>query len=113
MVDEIIGYAVVVFLITCFTYGFVRQLQHTLTFRKADKTAVSNYKRTLFGNYITCLSFGGFLISYMLNVLVTMRIIQSTILTSNNTSFSCFVFLVVLLIAKFGVIPKCRKQMSY
>lgn len=91
MLDEIIGYVIVVFLITGFTYGFVRQIQHTLTIRKANKTAVSNYRRTLFGNYITCLSFCGFLISYMLNVLVAMRIIQSNILTSNNTIFSCFV----------------------
>ncbi len=113
MVDEIIGYVVVVFLITGFTYGFVRQLQHTLTLHKADKTAVLNDRRTLFGNYIACLSFGGFLISYMLNVLVAMRIIHSSILTSNNTSFSCFVFLAVLLIAKFGVIPKRCRQMSY
>lgn len=59
MLDEIIGYVVVVFLITGFTYGFVRQIQHTLTIRKANKTAVSNYRRTLIGNYITCLSFGG------------------------------------------------------
>ncbi|VDG97672.1 Uncharacterised protein [Lysinibacillus sphaericus] len=113
MLDEIIGYVVVVFLITGFTYGFVRQIQHTLTIRKANKTAGSNYRRTLFGNYITCLSFGGFLISYMLNVFVAMRIMQSNILTSNNTIFSCFVFLVVLLIAKFGVIPKSRKQMTF
>lgn len=108
MLDEIIGYAVVVFLITSFTYGFVRQIQHTLTILKANKTALSNYRRTLFGNYIKCLSFGGFLISYILNVLVAMRIIQSNILTSNNTVFTCFIFLVVLLIAKFGVIPRSR-----
>ncbi|WP_039043619.1 hypothetical protein [Sporosarcina sp. ZBG7A] len=113
MLDEIIGYVVVVFLITGFTYGFVRQIQDTLTIRKANKTAVSNYRRTLIGNYITCLSFGGVLISYLLNVLVAMRIIQSNILTSNNTGFSCFVFLVVLLIAKFGAIPKSRKQMTF
>jgi hypothetical protein len=108
--DDVIGYVVVGFLISGFTYGLVRQIKHTLTIRKANKTEVSNYSRTLFGNYITCLSLFGFLFSYMLNILVAMRIIQSNILTSNYTAFSCFVFLLVLLIAKFGVIPKSRKQ---
>lgn len=83
MVD-VVGHVVVVFLIISFTYGLVRQIQHTLTIQTAIKTDVSNYRRTLFGNYITCFSFSGFLISYLLNILIAMRIIQSNILTSEN-----------------------------
>lgn len=108
MVD-VIGYVMVALLIISFTYGLLRQIQHTLAIQNANKTDVSNYKRALFGNYIVCISFLGFLISYMLNILVAMQIIQSNIFTSKGTSFSCFVFLSVLLITKFGVIPKNHK----
>ncbi|KAA0955484.1 hypothetical protein FQ087_12795 [Sporosarcina sp. ANT_H38] len=111
--DDVIGYVVVVFLIIGFAYGLVRQIQHTLTIQNANKTDVSNYRRTLFGNYVTCISFLGFLFSYILNVLLAMQLIQSNILTSDNTGFSCFIFLLVLLIAKFGVISKNRKQNEF
>ncbi len=109
MKGEVIGYAIVMFLIICFTYGLVRQIQHTLSIQKANETAIYKYRRTLVGNYIVCVSFLGFLISYVLNILVAIPIIQSTILTSDTTALSCFLFLVVLLIAKFGVIPKKHK----
>ena len=105
MVD-VIGYVVVMLLIIGFTYGLVKQVQHTLIIQKANKSGVSNYRRLLFGNYLTCVSSLGFLVSYTLNVLVAMQIIQLNLLTSDNTGFSCFVFLLILLIAKFRVIPK-------
>ncbi|MGE7621486.1 hypothetical protein ACQKMD_00140 [Viridibacillus sp. NPDC096237] len=110
---DVIGYTVVVFLIIVFTYGLVLQVQHTLTIKKANKSDVSNYRRLLFGNYLTCVSFLGFLSSYILNILVKMQIIQLNFLTSDNTGFSCFVFLLVLLIAKFGVIPKIVNETNY
>ncbi|MFE6168604.1 hypothetical protein ACFVP8_12160 [Viridibacillus arvi] len=103
--DDVIGYVVIVSLILVFTYGLVIQVQHTLTFRKANTSDVSNYRRLLFGNYVMSVSFFGFLISFILNVLVALQIIQLNFITSDNTGFSSFVFLVVLLIAKFGVIP--------
>src|SRR4051794_31816595 len=110
MMVDVIGYVLAAFLLIGFTYVLVRQIQHTLTIQKANKTDVPNYRRSLFGNYLTCVSFLGFLISYLLNVLVAMQIIQSNIITSDNTGFSCFVFLLVLLIAEFEVIPKSCGQ---
>ncbi|MEK4760846.1 hypothetical protein MHH85_11370 [Viridibacillus sp. FSL E2-0187] len=107
---DVIGYVVIVLFILVFTYGLVIQVQHTLTIQKANTSDVSNYRRLLFGNYVTSLSFFGFLISYILNVLVALQIIQLNFITSDNTGFSCFVFLVVLLIAKFGVIPIPKKR---
>lgn len=56
MVDEI-GYVVVVFFIIGLTYGLVKQVQHTLTIQKFDKTD----------------SLLGFLISYLLNVFVALQ----------------------------------------
>ncbi|MGE7933914.1 hypothetical protein [Viridibacillus arvi] len=108
--DDVIGYEVIVFLILVFTYGLVIKVQHTLTFQKANTTDVSNYRRLLFGNYVMSVSFFGFLISFILNVLVALQIIQLNFITSDNTGFSSFVFLMVLLIAKFGVIPIIPKN---
>ncbi|REB10093.1 hypothetical protein DVB69_04620 [Sporosarcina sp. BI001-red] len=98
-----IGFTVVALLVIGFSYGLVKQIQHTLSIRKANKTA--NYKRTLFGNYLTCISFAGFLVSYVLNVSAA----KSSMITSNGTSASCFIFLMVILIAKFGITPKAPK----
>lgn len=106
--NEGIGYVVVALLIIGFTYGLVKQVQHTIAVQNSNKTV--NYKRTLLGNYLTCISFAGFLISFILNVSVAMQIIQSGAITSNNTSASCFMFLAILLIAKFGITPKKPRQ---
>ncbi|WP_019413814.1 hypothetical protein [Paenisporosarcina sp. TG20] len=102
--DDITGTAMVIFLFLGFAYGLVRQIQHTLTIRLASGT--DNYKRLLLGNYLTCVSMAGFLISYVLNVVVSLEIIQSQIFTSNNTNAGCFIFLALLLISKFGITPK-------
>lgn len=72
MVDEI-GYVVVVFFIIGLTYGLVKQVQHTLTIQKFDKTDSPHYRRSLLGNYLTCVSLLGFLISYLLNVFVALQ----------------------------------------
>lgn len=106
LMDDVIGYVVVILLIIGFTYGLFKQVQHTLPIQKTNRPDVSNYRRLLFGTYLTCASFFGFLVSYILNVLVAMQVIQLNLLTSDNTGFSCFVFLLILLIAKFGIIPK-------
>lgn len=106
--NEVIGFTVVALLIIGFSYGLVKQIQHTLSLQKANK--VDNYKRPLFGNYLTCITFAGLLISFVLNVSVSMQLIQSSTITSNGTSISCFIFLAVLLIAKFGITPKAPKH---
>ncbi|MCJ8007249.1 hypothetical protein ACFFF5_07065 [Lederbergia wuyishanensis] len=108
--DDVIGYVVVVFLIIGCIYGLVRQIQHTLTIQKSNKTFVPNDNKSLFGNYLISVSLLGFLISYILNVLVAMQIIKLSIITADNTAISCFIFLLVLLIAKFGVLPKNHRK---
>lgn len=59
--NEGIGFVVAALLIIGFAYGLVKQIQHTLRIKKANKTV--NYKRSLFGNYLTCFAFLSFLIS--------------------------------------------------
>ena len=102
--EEVISYLVVVILIIGFIYGLVRQIQHTLTMKKNQK--IVQYKRILVGNCLSSISFAGFLLSFILNILVYMQFIHSNSITSNGTALSCFVFLGILFIAKFGVIPR-------
>ncbi|MGE7838253.1 hypothetical protein [Viridibacillus arvi] len=105
---DVIGYVVVILIIISFIYGLFKQFQHTLTIQKANRPDVSNFRWLLFGNYLTCVLFLGFLVSFILNVLIAMQVIQLNLLTSDNTGFSCFLFLLILLFAKSGSIPKNR-----
>jgi hypothetical protein len=107
IMDDGIGFVVVILLIIGFSYSLIKQIQHTLSIQKADKTA--NYKRLLLGNYLTSIAFAGFMVSFTLNISVALQTIKSSMITSNGTSISCFIFLVVLLIAKFGITPKAPK----
>ena len=108
--DDLIGYVVVVFILVGISYGLVIQIENTMNIRKADKTSYSNYKKSLWGNYIDCMSHLGFLISYLLNVFVGLQIIESNSITSDGTGMSCFVFILFLIINKIFIIPKNRHQ---
>lgn len=107
--DDSIGYVMVAFIIIGITYGLVRQIKHILTIQKV-KTNIYKYKRSLSGYYLACGSLLGFLISFILNVLVAMELIQSNLVKSNTTALSCFIFLAAYLIAKWVVIPRNRNQ---
>lgn len=107
--DEVIGYLMVTIFIIGATYGLYRQIQHTFKIKKSQRTV--NYKRLLLGSYLTSISYAGFLISFVLNVLVmSFQFIHSNIITSNSTAASCFIFFVVLLISKFGITPRNSGQ---
>ena len=108
--DDSIGYVMVAFIIIGITYGLVRQIQHIMNIQQDNKTDLSNYKRSFFGYYLACGSLMGVLISYILNALIGMQIIQSSLVKSDKTALSCFIFLGVFLITKLVVIPKSRKQ---
>ncbi|MBP3951806.1 hypothetical protein [Bacillus suaedae] len=108
--DDIVGFIIVAFLIIGFTYGLVIQIQYNIFIQKKGKTYMHNYRRSLIGNYLASISFSGFLISYVLNILVAIQIIQSNIITSENTSFTCLVFLLILFLAKFIIIPNKIRQ---
>ncbi len=109
--SEVFDYAVVLILIIGFTYGLVKQIQHTLSIQKSNNT--DNYKRSLLGNYLLSISLAGFILSYVFNGLVALQIIQSNIITSNSTSLICIAFLVFSFIFKFAIIPKNSKQTPF
>jgi hypothetical protein len=109
--EAIIDFLIAVMLIIGFTYGLIRQFRHCVSIRNGNKSEY-HYKRVLIGNYLICLSYSGFLFSYILNSLLSSRIIPASFITSDNTSFCCFGFLAILLIAKFGIIPKENEQVE-
>ncbi|MEF2097751.1 hypothetical protein V3595_24360 [Bacillus sp. CFBP9009] len=112
MEEAIIDFLIAVMLIIGFTYGLIRQFRHCVSIRNGNKSEYVHYKRVLIGNYLICLSYSGFLFSYILNSFLSSRIIPASFITSDNTSFCCFGFLAILLIAKFGIIPKENEQVE-
>lgn len=102
MVDKI-EYLIIILFIIGLTYGFVKQLHHTMTIKKMVRY---KYKRLLIGNYLSSVTLFGFIISFILNVLVALQIIQTNSITSDTTGFGCTLFLLGFFIAEFLVIPK-------
>ena len=86
--NDTIGYAVVILFIIGSTYGLIKQLQLTMNIQRNHESD----RRLVIGNYLTSISFAGFIISFVLNVLVALQVIQSSTITSNNTSVSCGFF---------------------
>lgn len=107
---DLIGFVLVAFIMINITYRLVRQIQYIMIIQKGNNVGISNYRRTLFGNYLAGGLLLGFLISFILNVLVATQIIQSSIVRSDNTALSCFIFLLVFILTKSLIIPKNRNQ---
>ncbi|ART75661.1 hypothetical protein B4U37_06300 [Sutcliffiella horikoshii] len=87
-----IGYFIVLWLIIGFIFIF------------ASANKKSSTKRTLFGNYLFFTSLVGFLISFILNILIYFEFIKEGLFTGNNTANSCTAFIVVALIAKYLIV---------
>ncbi|WP_340372259.1 hypothetical protein [Peribacillus sp. FSL E2-0218] len=112
MEEAIMDYLLAFFLVVGFTYGLFRQMGQCVRIRGGKGNGHASYRRIVIGNDLACLSYAGFLVFYMLNLLLGLRMMPAGIFTSENTSFSCFSFLALFLIAKFGVIPKEVKQVE-
>lgn len=106
---EWLGYVLVGLIIACFGYALFLEIKSIQDLR-LDKTTVHEYKRTIIGHYLTCFALAGFLISYVLNVLVALEFFETAGLTSDNTGFSCTIFIVLLFVIRFGVLPKQANQ---
>lgn len=90
------------------TYGLLRHIHYTWQIVKNRQKPGVN--RIVVGNILTSVSFAGFLMAFILNILVGFQVIQPTIITSNSTALSCFFFLFVFLISKFKITPQHSKQ---
>ena len=91
-----------------FTYGFIGQILEARRARKSPRE--SGFKRTAVVQYLCCAFYLGFLVSYLLNLFISWKNPEIKGLTSDNTGFSCLVFLILLVVVKFIILPKIRKQ---
>ncbi|MBZ9691411.1 hypothetical protein [Clostridium sp. M14] len=100
--NNIMGFIIITIFICGLSYGFLRQIKETSYIIKINKFT----DRSVIGNLICSISYGAFLISYILNVLISLEILGIFIITSENTSFSCGIFLMISLISKYIIVPK-------
>ena len=107
--DDVIGYLIITIIMIGFVSGFVLQLQQLLIIRKNNETV---HKRLLYGHYVRCVAYVGFLTAYILNVLVAAGVIPHAFFTDSNTSLGCYLFLIVLLFTYFVVRPKKSMRMQ-
>ncbi|WP_217587481.1 hypothetical protein [Lentibacillus saliphilus] len=101
-----ISYAAVALLAIFFSYILMKEVSYLFKVHK-NKEVIS--KRLLAARYIATFSIAGFLISFILNIAIYFQIFNSDILTSNITAIACFLFVLVILILEYGVIPKINK----
>lgn len=104
LVMDVIGFLVVTIFIIGVSYSLVFQIQQLLTVKHNDKTP--QYRRLMFAHYLTCFSIVGFLVSFILNVLVYLQFIYSQLVTSNSTNISCLIFFLMLFTSKFVITPR-------
>ncbi len=99
--NNITGFVVITIFICGLSYGFMRQIEETSYTMKISEFM----DRSVIGNLICSISYGAFLISYILNVLTSLERLGIFIITSENTSFSCGIFLMISLISKYIIVP--------
>lgn len=98
---------VIPFLFICvFIYGLIRQIQQTVILQKTISATDPLNKRLLIGNHFYTFVFAGFVLLLLINVLVYFGIIPQTQTISNAVSLLTVLFLILMFIAKFAVIPK-------
>ena len=106
--NDLLGYAVAALFAVGFIYAFIKQVKQTIIIR--NETKVKDCKRLLVGNYITSIALGGFLLSYIASLFIRIQWIAPNIIASGDAIISCFIFLVILVIARFLIISEENKQ---
>lgn len=107
--NDVIGYCIVGILVIGFTWGFVLQLQQLRHIRKNKEMF---RKKVVYGHYVRCIAYAGFLTAYILNILIAVELVQNVFFTDTYTSLGCFLFLVILLLANLFMIPKKSLRMQ-
>ncbi|MFJ7850293.1 hypothetical protein ACIQXR_15855 [Peribacillus sp. NPDC097224] len=107
--SEGMDYLITGILVIAFTCGFAMQLQQLLLLRKHNETI---QKRVLYGSYLRCIAYAGFLSTYILNILIGAQLVPNAFFTENNTSLGCILFLLVLVFATLVVGPNKPKRLK-
>jgi len=104
--DELIGFLVIGMFILGLIYGCIKQIQFTIAIRNNQTVK----KVELYKCYLACIFYLGFVLSYLLNILVNLPNMAISTITSSNTSISCYLFLILLILTKIKlssrIIPK-------
>src|SRR5690606_11109433 len=100
---DVIGYLVVTIFVLGVSYGLLLQTKHLLNMKKNKTNTKSS--RLWLCSCLRCFSIAGFLISFLLNILVHLQLIHSYFITSNSTNIFCLVFLTAFIIAKYIITP--------
>lgn len=94
--------------ISLFMYGFMKQLQQSLFLNKTISPTSPFNKRLLAGNHLFSFSFGGFVLLLILNIFVYVEILPQTQQIGNAISLVSLLFLLLMFISKFAIIPKVQ-----
>lgn len=94
--------------ISLFIYGLVKQVQNSILLFKTVSPTNSYNKRLLLGNLLLSISFGGFVLLLILNVFVYTGMLSQSQQFGNSVSLFSFLFLLLMFISKFGIIPKTQ-----
>lgn len=95
-----------VLFILIFIYGLAKQLRQSLLLHKAVPPSSSYHRRLLIGNHLFSFAFAGFVIVLVLNALVYTGAQPQTEAAGNKVSLAGFLFVLLMFIFKFAIIPK-------
>jgi hypothetical protein len=101
--SDVSGYIVVVLLLMGFMYALAREAKHAIYLQKNSNHMKRVEKKELVNQNLLCLFLGGFITSYLLNILVGLHIIASDTITSNTTGVSCVLFLLAFIVVKIRI----------
>lgn len=102
--DDLLGYSIAALFTGGFVYAFVKQVKQTIILRNENNGKGS--KKVLAGNYIASIALGGFLLSFIVNLLIVIHWIAPNLIASGDAVLSFFIFLVVLVIGRFVIISE-------
>ena len=100
------SYYIVLFLIVscivALTFAFVMQLKKTIEMSKSNEQK----KNIFIGNILCSIGLGGFVLSFILNVIASLEKISISFINCENTAILCWIFLGIFLLSKYYISPK-------
>ncbi|WP_112180370.1 hypothetical protein [Paraliobacillus zengyii] len=102
-----VGNLVVLLLVIGMIWILIRQFKHTVRILDNKRSLAD---RTFLFNSLCTISLAGFLVSYILNFLISLQNIETAFLTANNTANSCTLFILAAVISKSLAITGNAKQ---
>ena len=103
-----VSYVMPLLFIGLFMYGFLKQVQQSVLLYKTVSPTNPFNKRLLLGNHLYSFSLGGFVFLLILNVFFYLGHLPQTQQIGNTISLTSFLFLLLMFLSKFALIPKAQ-----